>query len=95
LSNEKEIFSKIGNTTECLGGGTIHHTNFGAYALRTNCTTSYNVKEMYIIDHNTNKMYWLHKNKFCFPEKEISTEYKKISLKRYQKQIQKRTVIFL
>lgn len=72
LKENKFIFSKNANSGDCLGGGTIHNTNYGAYAIRTDCGSAYNVKEMYVIDHKQNKIYFLHTNKQCGPQKEIS-----------------------
>lgn len=65
LLSGEAIFTRRSTSTE-MGGGTIHHTNFGVFVVKSHLG-QYPNQETYVIDHDKNLMYAMHKHPQCQP----------------------------
>jgi hypothetical protein len=65
LQTEEAIFTRR-STSYLIGGGAVNQTNFGVFVVQDHLAKFPNL-ETYIIDHDKNLMYFIHKHPLCLP----------------------------
>ncbi len=67
LKTNQIVYAREEVGDEKIVGFTIVNTNLGAFTVEALNTIPNTMKEAYVIDHDENKIYSIHKNKFCSP----------------------------